>query len=564
MSDSQATAITGELLPVQAAERIHALDIVRGFALIGIFLMNVEWFSRPITELGTGVNASLTGMDYVASWFIYTFVQGKFWTMFSLLFGMGFAVMLGRAETTERSFVAPYIRRIIGLFLFGSAHFVFVWTGDILHNYAVTAIFLLLISTNSWKTAFGILLSCFITGTVVMAMGKQDWSEPFFMYGSLTMVSGLLVFRDPFYRYIAPRWKLLLGILLALVAGIVGLAVAFPEQTGGPMKAGPIAGGVVVVLVVIALLMNKLNKDAIARYWKWGVLLYSLPFFLGLVGLGIQSAKQHFAPPQEQSAAATPADPAKAKAEAEKKAEEAKQKAENEKRQAERKAERAKETAEEIRLYTKGSYWESVVHRAKRYQEDAIFAGGLGFLALPMFLIGFWFVRSGVIGNIRENLPLFRKLSFTALPIGLAMTLTAVSLHSSFLNVDWTQNSPRVAQTLFQWGMMPLSIGYVAVLICLIYTDLGQKLLSPLRYAGQMALTNYIGACAIGMWYFSGYGLGQWGEVSRAWQIVFVFAVFAVQLLFSMWWLSKFRYGPLEWVWRAITYWQLPPLRRTA
>ena len=53
--------------PIAASERIHALDIVRGFALIGIFLMNVEWFSRPIAELGTGVDMSLSGINYFAS-----------------------------------------------------------------------------------------------------------------------------------------------------------------------------------------------------------------------------------------------------------------------------------------------------------------------------------------------------------------------------------------------------------------------------------------------------------------------------------------------------------------
>ena len=500
MSDSQATAVAGGFKPVQAAERIHALDIVRGFALIGIFLMNVEWFSRPISELGTGVDMRLTGMDYAASWFIYTFVQGKFWTMFSLLFGMGFAVMLGRAETTDRSFMTPYLRRIVGLFLFGSAHYVFVWTGDILHNYAVTALALLLIATRSWKLWLGILLSVIATGVALHFTGKPV---------------------DP-------------------------------------------AGMSSVFLLLVGVLMFFLNRGTVARYWKWGVVLYSLPFIIGLIGLGVQSVKSNMQAPtaiEQPADASKPATKASKEA-ADKAAEAAKEKAENEKRQAERKVEREKERLEEIRIYTKSSYGESIKHRIKHYGEDLPFVAGLSFLALPMFLIGFWFVRSGVIGNIREHLPLFRKLTFTALPIGLAMTLTAVSLHSSFLDVDWTQNSPRVAQTLFQWGMMPLSIGYVAALICLIYTDLGQKLLSPLRYAGQMALTNYIGACAIGMWYFSGYGLGQWGHVSRAWQIVFVFVVFALQLLFSMWWLSKFRYGPLEWVWRAITYWQLPPMRR--
>lgn len=501
MSDSQATAVTGEFVPVQAAERIHALDIVRGFALIGIFLMNVEWFSRPISELGTGVDPNLHGMDYAASWFIYTFVQGKFWTMFSLLFGMGFAVMLGRAETTDRSFVVPYLRRIVGLFLFGSAHYVMVWTGDILHDYAVTALALLLISTRSWKLWLGIFLSIVATGVALHFTGKQV---------------------DP--------------------AGMSG-----------------------VFMLAVAVLMFFLNRGTVARYWKWGVVLYSLPFLIGLGVLGVQSVRSQMQPEAvEQSVEAGKPATKEAKAAADKAAEEAKQKAEDAKRRAERKVERANDRAEEIRIYTKSSYAESVKHRLKHYAEDLPYVAGLSFLALPMFLIGFWFVRSGVIGNIREHLPLFRKLAMIALPIGLAMTLVSVSLHATFLDVDGSQPSVQLSRTLFQWGMMPQCIGYVAVLICLIYTDLGQKILSPLRYAGQMALTNYISANAIGMWYFSGYGLGQWGHVSRAWQVVFVAVVFGLQLLFSMWWLSKFRYGPLEWVWRAITYWQLPPLRRAA
>src|SRR5688572_30333212 len=104
------------LAPIAAAERIDALDIIRGFALIGIFLMNVEWFTRPLAEFGGGVDQSQTGLAYFASWFVYTFVQGKFWTMFSLLFGMGFAVMLGRSQAGERAFERPYLRRIAALF----------------------------------------------------------------------------------------------------------------------------------------------------------------------------------------------------------------------------------------------------------------------------------------------------------------------------------------------------------------------------------------------------------------------------------------------------------------
>ena len=502
MSDNSLTG-HGLTSPIASNERIHALDIVRGFALIGIFLMNVEWFTRPISELGTGVDTSQTGINYVASWMIYTFVQGKFWTMFSLLFGMGFAVMLGRAQSADRGFVTPYIRRIIGLFLFGSAHYIMVWTGDILHNYAITAIFLLLITTNSWRTTLGLLLSFIATGAAVYFTKGEDSVGPFAMHSML--------------------------------------------------------------LTVVLVASYFLNRGAVARYWKWGVALYSIPFviMLAVAGIGALKPKDAVKAPAPQAqvegkatAAAASADKPKAKSKAKSgEKDEATQRAEN-------KAKRAKKRQEEITLYTKGSYYDSLVFRTKEYLEDLPFAGGLSFLALPMFLIGFWFVRSGVIGNIKDHLPLFRRLAFTALPIGLAMTLVSVGLHSNFQNADWTDPTNRLAQTLFQWGMMPQSIGYVALLICCLYTPLGKTVLSPLRFAGQMALTNYISANAIGMWFFSGYGLGYWGQVPRAGQVLFVFTVFALQLVFSWWWLSRFRYGPAEWVWRAITYWQLPPMRR--
>ena len=519
-ADSTSTALSS---PIAASERIHALDIVRGFALLGIFLMNVEWFSRPISDLGTGVDLKQTGINYAASWLIYTFVQGKFWTMFSLLFGMGFGVMLGRAQSADRGFVIPYIRRIVGLFLFGSAHYVLVWTGDILHNYALTAIFLLLITTNSWRISLALLLSFVATGVAVYFTAGEDSVGPFGMYSSL--------------------------------------------------------------LAVVALVSFFVNRGPVSRYWKWGVALYSLPFVIMLAvtaGSALmpkdaakETTKETASQAQSASKKVDATAPAKAKAEeskagdskaadsksgkpktvVDKKKDEATQRAED-------KAKRAEKRKKEVALYTKGSYYESVVYRAKEYLDDLPFAGGLSFLALPMFLIGFWFVRSGVIGSIQEHLPLFRKLAITALPIGLLMTLVAVSINSSYINADWDKPTTRIAQALFQWGMMPQSIGYVALLICMLYTPWGKKLLSPLRHAGQMALTNYITANAIGMWFFSGYGLGFWGQVPRAGQVVFVVVVFAVQMVVSGWWLSRFSYGPLEWMWRAITYWQVPPMRR--
>ncbi|HEY4957346.1 MAG TPA: DUF418 domain-containing protein, partial [Caldimonas sp.] len=135
----------GSFAPVAEGQRIEALDVVRGFALLGIFLMNIEWFNRPIAAFNEGMPRGLTGLDWLASWFIAYFVQGKFWTIFSLLFGMGFAVMLVRAERAGREFTKVYLRRILALAVFGAVHFIYLWEGDILFSYAVGALALLIV-----------------------------------------------------------------------------------------------------------------------------------------------------------------------------------------------------------------------------------------------------------------------------------------------------------------------------------------------------------------------------------------------------------------------------------
>ena len=140
-----------DLAPVQADQRITALDAVRGFALLGICVMNIEFFNRAHATLGSGMPVGLTGIDWLASYFVAYFVAGKFWTIFSLLFGMGFAVMLTRAERAGRGFLKPYIRRIAALAAFGAAHHIFLFAGDILFSYAVAAVYLLIVLYANWK-----------------------------------------------------------------------------------------------------------------------------------------------------------------------------------------------------------------------------------------------------------------------------------------------------------------------------------------------------------------------------------------------------------------------------
>lgn len=131
------------LAPVVPHERLQALDVLRGFALLGIFLMNVEYFTRPLSEMGSGVDPGQAPLDYALSWLIYVFVQGKFWILFALLFGMGFALIGERARAAGRDFRALYLRRSLTLLGIGLAHALLVWGGDILVSYAVGALVLL-------------------------------------------------------------------------------------------------------------------------------------------------------------------------------------------------------------------------------------------------------------------------------------------------------------------------------------------------------------------------------------------------------------------------------------
>jgi uncharacterized protein len=132
------------LTPVAPTERIDVLDVLRGFALCGVLLANMLWFFSGFGDLTTEQVARLPTvvLDPAVLELASFFVVNKFITIFSFLFGVGFALQLRRAS----EFLAPvarlYLRRMSWLFLLGAAHALLVWYGDILHLYAVLGLLL--------------------------------------------------------------------------------------------------------------------------------------------------------------------------------------------------------------------------------------------------------------------------------------------------------------------------------------------------------------------------------------------------------------------------------------
>ena len=143
------------LTPVARQDRIAAMDVLRGIAVLGIFLINMPLYLAPSAAffnwesnvLWPGTN------DRLATLFIYIFAQGKFYTLFSFLFGLGFGVQMLRAsERNSPNFLSIFRRRLTILFIIGVLHFTLIWWGDVLHVYALLGFVLLLFRERSDKT----------------------------------------------------------------------------------------------------------------------------------------------------------------------------------------------------------------------------------------------------------------------------------------------------------------------------------------------------------------------------------------------------------------------------
>jgi uncharacterized membrane protein YeiB len=165
------------------------------------------------------------------------------------------------------------------------------------------------------------------------------------------------------------------------------------------------------------------------------------------------------------------------------------------------------------------------------------------------------------MADTAANLPLFRKMLRYGLPIGLGLSLLSSAIAVS--NVPGGNDAQyELATGLLTLGSLPACLGYVSAVVLMLHSRGPLSRIALLAPAGRMALTNYLCQSLLQSIFFYGYFMGHWG-MPRAWQILFVVSVFSLQVAFSHWWLSKFLYGPMEWLWRAATYWQLPAMRRT-
>src|SRR5690606_29073303 len=119
------------------------------------------------------------------------------------------------------------------------------------------------------------------------------------------------------------------------------------------------------------------------------------------------------------------------------------------------------------------------------------------------------------------------------------------------------------AQALGMLGSGLMCLGYLGWLVAF-FKGPGARLGAWLAPAGRMALTNYLMQSVVCTLVFYGYGLGWYGQLPRAWHVPFALVLFVLQVLLAHVWLARFRFGPMEWLWRSATYLRPQPMRLRA
>ncbi len=183
-----------------------------------------------------------------------------------------------------------------------------------------------------------------------------------------------------------------------------------------------------------------------------------------------------------------------------------------------------------------------------------------------MFLLGLYAGRQRIFHDITKHLQLIRRVFWWGLPIGLACmsaerVLNATMGYAVFRDQQATVVPQFFGDVIFAYGSTLLALGYAAGITLLAQHARGKRFLAPLGAAGRMALTVYLSGSLMFGTLFYGFAFGKAFYLGPAAVTGYAVLFFAIQITFAVWWTNRFRFGPMEWLWRALTYLKLPPMR---
>lgn len=217
--------------------------------------------------------------------------------------------------------------------------------------------------------------------------------------------------------------------------------------------------------------------------------------------------------------------------------------------------------AGEPRIFREGSFWEIVRLRTVFFLIGGSISAfsSFGWRSLAMMLLGVYLVRRGVFDDPARHHSMFRRWFKWGMLLGLPMQVAELWI---------TQACPPVqiwrclAFFMHELGSFGLAMGYTGGVALLCLRPELLRRMSPLADVGRMSLTNYIFQSVVCNLLFYSYGLGWYGQWSFAGTIPLIGVLLVALVILSWCWMRLFRFGPMEWLWRSLTYMRLQPLRR--
>jgi len=222
---------------------------------------------------------------------------------------------------------------------------------------------------------------------------------------------------------------------------------------------------------------------------------------------------------------------------------------------------------EHLRIFQRGTYLEQLGVRLETYKEIYYVLPQHGWGAIWWYttlgvtiLLGFYAGRKRLLENIETN-PWIRKATWWCLGLGFSMAIGYAAIGLFFR--PGQNNLTNVAlQALYTLNRPVLCLAYIGLMAMAFSHARIRRFFGPFVNAGRMPLTNYLMQSLIATTLFNSYGFALYGKVGPALGLIFVGAIFSVQLAYSQFWMARFHYGPVEWIWRGVAYGKFPALRK--
>jgi len=188
-------------------------------------------------------------------------------------------------------------------------------------------------------------------------------------------------------------------------------------------------------------------------------------------------------------------------------------------------------------------------------------AEGFAVYAVALFLLGMWVWRAGIVQRLDEYKPVLKRVCAWCIPVGLIVSVYeatvwavvppgTVSLWGWFAGILWLP------------GSHTLAAGYMSGLALIFLNEDWRRYLLPFAAVGRTALTNYLLQSVLCTLFFYHCTTGLYGRIGPAMGLVPTVILFGAQIAASNWWLKRYCFGPMEWLWRGMTYGKFPSMRK--